>query len=180
MRRNSLVFVRNIPFRRGRPSSWRRHNHHKYLHSGGCRQGWLPPIWQPPGARGESVSKPLVFGLGQLPAHQTKTGKPFDIGAGQAPPHGLPQQQALPRLPQTSPGTRGVAPGKPFTFGAARLSGSPTPKEAAAVQSNTPLYSVTVWDLKDRETLYKIKRHAKMGEIFTDHANQRSTTPGSL
>ena len=46
--------------------------------------------------------------------------------------------------------------------------------------SATPLCSVTVRDLKGAETRYKIKRHAKMGEIFTDHANRRSATLDSL
>ena len=61
-----------------------------------------------------------------------------------------------------------------------RPPGSPTPQEAAAVPCDTPLCSVTLWDLEGKETLHKINRHAKMREIFTDHANRRSTTPDSL
>ena len=34
--------------------------------------------------------------------------------------------------------------------------------------------------IEDGETLCKIKKHAKMGEMFIDHANGRLTTIGSL
>ena len=84
------------------------------------------------------------------------------------------------RLPRISPGACGGEPEKLFAFGTMRLPGSPTPQEAAAVPSDTPLCSVAVRDLECEETPYKIKRHAKMEEIFTDHANRRSTTPDSL
>ena len=71
-------------------------------------------------------------------------------------------------------------PEKLFTFGKTRSLGSPTPQEVAVVPSDRPLWSVTLWDLEGGETLYKIKRHAKIGEIFTGHANLRSTAPGAL
>ena len=41
---------------------------------------------------------------------------------------------------------------------------------------DTPICNVTVQDPEGGEPLYKIKRHEKMGEIFTAHANRRSTT----
>ena len=63
-----------------------------------------------------------------------------------------------------------------FAFGTTRPPGSPTPGESATVSSDTPLCSVRVRDLKGGETLYKIKRHGKMGGVFSAHANQRSTT----
>ena len=109
-----------------------------------------------------------MFGSGQPPAQQTKVatkvrtsdlpppsegtgknaGKPFDIGAGQPPPRGPTQQLVLSRPPQTSSGGRGGGPGKLFTFGTAWLPGPPTPQEAAAMPSDTHLYSATVRDLQ--------------------------------
>ena len=79
-----------------------------------------------------------------------------------------------------NPGARGGGPGNLFAFGTTRALGSLTPGETATVLSNAHLCSITLRNLEGSERLYKIKMPVKMGEIFTAHANRRSTTLDSL
>ena len=126
------------------------------------------------------LQESLHVWLGAAVSSPSKTEEPFNIGEGQVLPHGPTQKQVLPQLLQINPGARRGGPGNLFAFGTTQPLGSPTLGEAATVPSDTSHCSVTVRDLEGGETLYKIKKHVKMGEIFTAHANRRSTILYSL
>ena len=153
-------------------------------------QGSLPPPRPPPVTRGENTGAIFVFGAGHPPAQQITTtaharpptrlplldsqgenaSRPFVFCVGQAVPHGAAQPLAPARPPQLKRTTETLAKQKE------RLPQEPPPP--AKPPPAASFYSVTVRGPNRDVTKYKIKKYAKMGEIFMYHvhAGSRSQT----